>query len=194
MYARELGLLQVKSKIIDPELGEITLSQTKRARRLTIRVSGSGVLSVSYPTTLSTAKALEFVDSRREWIIKARAKVASRIKAIPNDDIEQLRAEAKEYLPKRMEEICSQTGLKYNKLTLRLTRSKWGSCSGENNISLSILLMSLPKHLIDYVIIHELSHTVHHNHSAAFHALVDRLCHGREKELAAELRGYTTSI
>ncbi len=52
--------------------------------------------------------------------------------------------------------------------------------------------MTLPSHLRDYVIIHELCHTVHHNHSAKFHALVDKLLGGKEKALARELRGYST--
>ena len=51
-------------------------------------------------------------------------------------------------------------------------------------------MMLLPPHLRDYVIIHELCHTVHHNHSPRFHALVDRLTGGRERELDKELKGY----
>ena len=50
--------------------------------------------------------------------------------------------------------------------------------------------MTLPPHLQDYIILHELAHTVHHNHSPRFHALVDRLTGGRERQLAKELRNY----
>ena len=51
--------------------------------------------------------------------------------------------------------------------------------------------MTLPEHLRDYVIIHELCHTVHHSHSLRFHALVDRLVGGCEKALNKELRAFT---
>ena len=86
--------------------------------------------------------------------------------------------------------IAAETGLRYAKLSIRASRTKWGSCSGRNHISLSLFLMTLPEHLRDYVIVHELCHTVHHDHSPRFHALVDRLVGGREKALNRELRAY----
>ena len=104
--------------------------------------------------------------------------------------IEALRRAAKADLPERIARLSAATGLRYAKLSIRASRTKWGSCSGRNHISLSLFLMTLPKHLRDYVILHELCHTVHHNHSPRFHALVDRLTGGREKALNRELRGY----
>ena len=86
--------------------------------------------------------------------------------------------------------IAAQTGLRYGKMTVRASRTKWGSCTGRNDISLSLFLMKLPERLRDYVIVHELCHTVHHDHSPQFHALVDRLLGGRERELMRELRRY----
>ncbi|HBX90866.1 MAG TPA: metal-dependent hydrolase, partial [Alistipes sp.] len=104
---------------------------------------------------------------------------------------EELRRAAKEDLPARIARIAAATGLRYERMTVRAARTKWGSCSGRNTISLSLYLMTLPEHLRDYVILHELCHTVHHDHSPRFHALVDRLTGGRERELAAELRRYS---
>ena len=75
-------------------------------------------------------------------------------------------------------------------VTIRATRSKWGSCNGRNDLSLSLYLMTLPEHLRDFVILHELCHTVHHDHSPRFHALLDRLVGGKEKLLNKELRSY----
>ena len=104
--------------------------------------------------------------------------------------IEELRRAAKADLPARIERLSQLTGLKYAKLTIRASRTKWGSCSGRNTISLSLFLMTLPEHLRDYVIVHELCHTVHHNHSPRFHALVDRMVGGNEKALNRELRAF----
>lgn len=103
---------------------------------------------------------------------------------------EALRREAKEYLPARVKELAQRTGLGFRSVSVRATRSKWGSCSSRNDLSMSVYLMLLPDHLIDFIIIHELCHTVHRNHSAAFHALVDHHVGGREKELNRELKQF----
>lgn len=82
--------------------------------------------------------------------------------------------------------------MRYGRVTIRASRSKWASCSARNDLSLSLFMMLLPEHLRDFVIVHELCHTVHKNHSREFHALVDSLVGGREKELTRELRRHST--
>ena len=101
-----------------------------------------------------------------------------------------MRSEAKATLPQRVAELASRYRLKYGKVTIRAARTKWGSCTARGDISLSLYLMTLPEHLRDYIIIHELCHTVHLNHSPRFHALVNEFTEGRERELAKELRQY----
>ena len=85
-------------------------------------------------------------------------------------------------------QLAERFGFEVGRVTVRAARTKWGSCSARNDISLSLFLAALPRHLQEFVIIHELCHTVHHNHSAAFHALVDRCLGGRERELEGELK------
>ena len=181
-----------------PRLGPVTLSQTRRARRIAICVRASGAVRVSFPCGVSQRRAQAFVEEKIEWIERTRERLAAR-RADPVPElapeerkmrIEALRRAAKADLPERLARIAAQTGLRYGKMTVRASRTKWGSCTGRNDISLSLFLMKLPERLRDYVIVHELCHTVHHDHSPQFHALVDRLLGGRERELMRELRRY----
>ncbi|MBE0571609.1 MAG: M48 family metallopeptidase [Ignavibacteriaceae bacterium] len=104
-----------------------------------------------------------------------------------------LRLEAKQYLPAKVNELAEKFGFKFNKLTLKNIKSRWGSCSRKNNINLSIHLIRLPDHLIDYVILHELVHTVHHNHSATFWKMLNDIT-GGSKVLDDEFKKYRISI
>lgn len=101
--------------------------------------------------------------------------------------------EAKRYLPPRVKRQAERFGFKYGRLTFRDNVSNWGSCSFDNNISLNIKLMKLPDELIDYVILHELCHTVEKNHSAEFWQLVEKVCPGYA-ELRVRLKKYHTRI
>ena len=185
--------------VVHPRLGEVTLSQTRRARRISISVRATGAVRLTFPCGVSQRRALAFLEEKIAWIEAARERLARKRAALPPQlppevqkaRTEELRRMAKADLPSRIERLSLATGLKYAKLSIRASHTKWGSCSGQNHISLSLFLMTLPEHLRDYVIVHELCHTVHHNHSPHFHALVDRLVGGKEKALNRELRAFT---
>lgn len=104
---------------------------------------------------------------------------------------ETYRQEAKDYLPKRVQELAAQFGFKYNKVSVRDSKARWGSCSGQKNLSLSLWLMKLPYHLIDYILLHELCHTKEMNHGERFHKLLDKVSGGQSKMLNKEVRKYT---
>ena len=185
----------MQKSLIHPTLGEITLASTRRSTRISLSVRPSGKVRLSYPLYVSERRALEFLEQKIDWVMAAQRRYAERAASptLSKAEIEQLRKAAKACLPPRVAELAAKFSLRYGKVTIRATRSKWGSCSATGNISLSLYLMQLPEHLRDYVIIHELCHTVHHNHSAQFHALVNHLTQGHEKALARELRMYTIS-
>lgn len=97
-----------------------------------------------------------------------------------------LRREAQHYLPKRVHDLANTHGFKFKQVFVKNVKTRWGSCSHVNNINLNIHLMRLPDELIDHVILHELTHTVHKNHGNGFWAHLEKVSPGtkrKEKEL-----------
>ena len=147
--------------------------RTADRTNISVRLS-KGKINVIYPTELNS-NSKEVQTAIRKGIEQA------------------LKIEAKQYLPDKVKVLADKHRFKYNKLSLKNIKSRWGSCSRKNNINLSIHLMRLPDHLIDHVILHELVHTVHHNHSAGFWDLLDDVS-GGAKRLDKELRKYRLAI
>ena len=102
-----------------------------------------------------------------------------------------LRLEAGTYLPERIAMLASKHGFQFGRITLRNMKSRWGSCSSANNISLNIHLMRLPEYLRDYVILHELVHTRVKNHGPEFWKHLNQLTDNRAKTLQKEMRNYS---
>lgn len=107
---------------------------------------------------------------------------------------EGLRRNAKIILPPRLYMLSKQYNLPYKSVKINSSSGRWGSCSTKGNINLSYFLVLLPKHLIDYVLLHELTHTREMNHGERFWALLDQMTEGKSQALRKELKQYRTSI
>jgi hypothetical protein len=129
-----------------------------------------GLCEISIPSKVDIAS-----DEVQEWIRYAR--------------IETLRKEAKVILTGRCAELAAKTGIQLNNIRVKNMKTRWGSCSTRRNINLNIHLMQLPEHLSDYVIYHELVHTLHPHHGPAFWQELDKYV-GNAKELAKEIRRW----
>lgn len=104
--------------------------------------------------------------------------------SLPLSDVE---ADAIRALVHRINEATLRVSIKA--IRLRAMRTQWGSCSSRGNITLNTALLNVPRHLLEYVIIHELAHRKVPNHSKAFWNLVESACPGA-KEARRELRNY----
>lgn len=99
--------------------------------------------------------------------------------------------EAAAYLPGRLSDLAARHGFRFGRVTIRNQQSRWGSCSSRNNINLNLHLIRLPDHLIDYVLLHELAHTVEKNHGPGFWTLLNQHTGGHARTLDRELKHYS---
>jgi predicted metal-dependent hydrolase len=104
-----------------------------------------------------------------------------------------LKLQAEQLLPQRLALLSTKCGLDYRGLTIRHLKTRWGSCNSQQDITLNYYLMQLPWSLIDYVLVHELAHTRHLNHSPTFWQEVERHVPDH-KARRKELRGYSPSV
>ena len=102
-----------------------------------------------------------------------------------------LRHEAKRLLPERVKYWADKYGFTYSQVKITNSRTRWGSCNQEKGLCLSLNLMLLSWHLIDYVLLHELCHTIEMNHSEQFWALMDKVTQGKSRQLREELKHYS---
>ena len=112
--------------------------------------------------------------------------------AIKNSIIHALRHEAKRVLPNKVRTFAKRLHLSVKEVKINNSKLRWGSCSNNKNINLSLFLMMLPEHLIDYVILHELAHTIELNHSQKFWQILDSFCNGKAQELNQESTYWDT--
>lgn len=161
--------------IDDKEFGEVVVRKNALSRGVKFSVSTSGRLTMSVPKYTSDFLARRFLNSNRKAIReKLPLKDPSEQRA-RDYQVKLLRKKAREYLPYRLDYFAKLYGYSYDNFKLSHASTRWGSCThrkkagrDEITISLNIGLMKVPEKLRDYVIIHELSHINHPDHSRAF--------------------------
>lgn len=104
-----------------------------------------------------------------------------------------LRNQAENLLPKRLADLAQKHNFSYNSITIRQLKARWGSCSSKQDITLNFFLMQLPWDLIDYVLLHELTHTKAMHHGPEFWAIFDEALPGA-KQKRKELKAYKPAI
>lgn len=139
---------------------------------------------------------MDFVRRKEPWIKKHLAVISEHQKL--QEEVNQAflnidKKEARKAIKKRLRELARKNGFTFGKISLRNQRTRWGSCSGSNNISLNYKLAILPPDLVDYVIFHELVHTKFHDHSEQFWEELNQYV-GDGKKKARTLTEYGLGI
>lgn len=169
--------------INDAEFGEVVVRKNALARGVKFSVSTSGRLAMSVPKYTSDFLAKRFLNSNRKMIREKLPVKDPRGQKARDYQKKLLMKKAKEYLPYRLEYFAKLYGYKYDKCRFSHANTRWGSCThrkkagasrDEITISLNIGLMKVPEPLRDYVILHELAHINHPDHSKAFWAEVEK--------------------
>lgn len=203
-------------EIGDPPI-PVVLKRSKRARRLSLRVSGlDGKVSLTLPVRGSNREAVAFLSEKEDWIRRHLAKrpeispvaigsevpIEGQMRLIqthtrrsvrlepynifvpPGDDKAARRVQAflktmaRDRLAAASEHYANLVGRTFGKISLRDTRSRWGSCTSEGNLMYSWRLILAPAEVLNYVAAHEVCHLVEMNHSQAFWGQVERVMPG----------------
>ena len=180
------------SKTINVDGLDIEVTK-KRVKRMNMRIKdpdGSVVISAPYSTP--DREIVAFVRSKRGWIDKHVNRIKARAEAHPEPETvaekEALRRDLKRRISERLPYIEEVTGLHCNGWTVRDMHTRWGSCNTEtHHINLSLMLATRSDAELDYVILHELVHTVVPGHGEDFYAMMDRYMPGW-RELRKSLR------
>ena len=173
-------------------IGQILFERSKRAKHINVSIKPFKGVRVAVPYGVSFDKARRFAQSKGSWIRKHLDKmkrVEKEHDVFTKNSIEIDRAEAKKKLVDRLNELSGKHDFRYNKVSIRNQKSRWGSCSARNNISLNMKLVRLPGEMIDYVLLHELVHTRIKNHANGFWAELNRL-DGDAKGMSKRLNKY----
>lgn len=156
------------------------LIKSKR-RSLGITIKPGGEIIIRAPKFMPNSTILSQVQEKSAWILKTYEK-QRQIEPTPHSEEKshqtlalekRYRDAAKDYIPKRVEYYHTFTGGDYQKITIRDQKTRWGSCSSNGTLSFSFRLMLAPPRVLDYVVVHELCHLTHMNHSKEFWNMVE---------------------
>lgn len=166
-----------------------------RSKRKTLALQiKNGELIVRAPLFIFRSTIDRFIEKHESWIQK-KLQTCKKRRIFSEEEKKSLKIKAKKYIPNRVKELASEHWFEYNNIRITGAEWRWGSCSSKRNLSFSFRLILTPLEVIDYVIIHELSHLKHMNHSRAFwNEVRSMMSDYKEKEKWLKVHGASLSF
>jgi len=161
----------------------ITNAEMIRSRRKTValQIAEDGHLIVRAPMRCPNKEIIAFIEKSEKWIQTNTAKVQQRnrelerLEPFSEQDIRDMADKAIGIIPERVKFYADKLGVTYGRITVRNQRTKWGSCTSKGNLNFNCLLMAAPPEVLDSVVVHELCHRLHMNHSKEFYSAIYRV-------------------
>ena len=150
-------------------------------RTISLEITSTGQVVVRAPRRMPEAEIRAFVDAKSSWLTKHLQKKEKDMKSLQEEgyfserEIKRLVALAKQVIPEKVAYYARIMGVTYGRISIRKQKTRWGSCSREGNLNFNCLLMMTPPEVLDYVVVHELSHRLEMNHSVRFWAQVEKM-------------------
>lgn len=145
-------------------------------RTISIEVTADCDVIVRAPYLTSRKEIARFIDDRADWINRTvrrmeKKRMQSGIATgtlLSDAQITELSLQAKEAIPPKADYYAMLLGVDYGRITIRNQKTRWGSCSAKHNLNFNCLLLRAPEEILDYVVVHELCHIRHMDHSGDF--------------------------
>ena len=161
---------------------EIELIRSNR-RSMAIEITSDCRVIVRAPRRMPVTEINRFIGEKADWIDEHLRKMAKRQEQLRDEggkelspqDIRLLTTRAKRVFPPKVKKYAEIIGVTYGDITIRMQKSRWGSCSSKGNLNFNCLLMNAPEEIVDYVVVHELCHRKEMNHSARFWSEVEKI-------------------
>lgn len=153
-----------------------TLRRKRFSRVLRFAIHQDGRLVVTAPVLMGKRTIERMIEERAAWILEKLKLIKPRIPKVSTAESRVLylkhKGDALKLAKERLEHFNQTYGLQWNCVTIKNSRTRWGSCSGKGNLNFNYKIALLPAELADYIIVHELCHLAQMNHSSKFWLLV----------------------
>jgi len=156
---------------------EIKYRKHRRIKNIRITIKNSEEVLVTYPWWLSEKKAAVFVNSQKDWIaetLRTKKTKSSLLTGGSREDFLLNKEKARRLVYSKIVYFNRIYNFKYKRVSVRNTKTRWGSCSQKGNLNFSYRIIYLPEELANYLVVHELCHLREMNHSVRFWSLVDK--------------------